>query len=50
MLDGPDANGAESAARDAYSKAGDQWASAEYRAEVAAALVLRCLNQISESK
>ncbi len=50
VLDGPDANGAESAARDAYSKAGDQWASAEYRADAAAALVLRCLNQISESK
>ena len=50
VLDGPDADGAESAARDAYSKAGDQWASAEYRADVAAALVLRCLNQISESK
>ena len=50
VLDGPDADGAESAARDAYSKAGDQWASAEYRADAAAALVLRCLNQISESK
>lgn len=50
VLDGPDADGAESAARDAFSKAGDQWASAEYRADVAATLVLRCLNQISESK
>ena len=50
VLDGPDADGAESAARGAYSKAGDQWASAEYRADAAAVLVLRCINQISESK
>ena len=48
VFDGPDANGAEIAARDAYSGAADQWASAEYRADTAAVLVLRCLSQLSE--
>lgn len=49
VLDGPDAQGAETAARDAYSQAGDQWASAEYRADTAAILVRRALNQIAEN-
>jgi CO/xanthine dehydrogenase FAD-binding subunit len=49
VLDGPDAEGAETAARDAYSQAGDQWASAEYRADAAAVLVRRSLNQIAEN-
>ena len=49
VLDGPDAGGAEIAARDAYSQAGDQWASAEYRADTAAVLVRRSLNQIAEN-
>jgi CO/xanthine dehydrogenase FAD-binding subunit len=49
VLDGPDAGGAEIAARDAYSQAGDQWASAEYRADAAAVLVRRALNQIAEN-
>jgi len=38
-LDGPDATGADLAAKDAYLKAGDEWCSAEYRSEVAARLV-----------
>ena len=38
-LDGPDATGAELAAKDAYLAAGDEWCSAEYRSEVAARLV-----------
>ncbi len=49
VLDGPDAEGAETAARDAYSQAGDQWASAEYRADAAAVLVRRSLSQIAEN-
>ena len=49
VLDGPDAGGAEIAARDAYGQAGDQWASAEYRADAAAVLVHRALNQIAEN-
>jgi CO/xanthine dehydrogenase FAD-binding subunit len=49
VLDGPDKGGAETAARDAYSQAGDQWASAEYRADTAAVLVRRSLNQIAEN-
>ena len=43
VFDGPDAVGAEIASRDAYSEAGDQWASAEYRSDTAAALVARCM-------
>jgi len=43
-MDGTEAEGAETAARNACSQAGDQWASAEYRQEVAATLVKRCLN------
>ncbi len=47
-LDGPEAAGAEQAARHAYCEAGDQWAGAEYRSAVAATLVARCLNFLSE--
>ena len=39
VLDGPDARGAEMAARNAYLHAGDEWASAEYRSQVAADLI-----------
>jgi putative selenate reductase FAD-binding subunit len=42
-LDGPEAQGAEDAARSAYSDAGDEWASAEYRREMAQVLTRRCL-------
>jgi CO/xanthine dehydrogenase FAD-binding subunit len=38
-LDGPDAGGAEIAARNAYLHAGDEWASAEYRSQVAVDLI-----------
>ena len=50
VLDGPDGEGAGPAARDAYSGADDQWATAEYRADTGAVLVLRCLNQITGNK
>ncbi|MCJ7715439.1 MAG: FAD binding domain-containing protein [Anaerolineales bacterium] len=48
VLDGTDAEGADAAARDAYSQADDQWAKAEYRSDTAAVLVRRSLNQIAE--
>ncbi len=46
-LDGPEPDGAEIAARDAYREASDQWASAEYRSDVAATLTRRCLQEIA---
>jgi CO/xanthine dehydrogenase FAD-binding subunit len=46
-LDGPEAGGAEEAARSAYFNAGDQWASAEYRRDAAATLAQRCLEEFS---
>lgn len=42
-LDGPEPGGVETAAVEAFSQAGDQWASAEYRSEVAGVLARRCL-------
>jgi CO/xanthine dehydrogenase FAD-binding subunit len=48
VLDGPDARGAEMAARNAYLHAGDEWASAEYRSQVAVDLI-RELCETSES-
>jgi CO/xanthine dehydrogenase FAD-binding subunit len=50
IFDGPNSEGAEKAARDAYSQADDQWASAEYRSEMAAVLVQRCLNTNADEK
>ncbi len=40
-MDGPEAVGAVTAAREAYRFAGDEWASAEYRMDVAGKLVQR---------
>lgn len=45
-MDGPESEGAESAARSAYSQAGDVWASAEYREDIAGILTRRCLEKI----
>jgi CO/xanthine dehydrogenase FAD-binding subunit len=45
-MDGPEAGGLESAVCDAYSQAGDEWASAEYRQVVAGVLVERCRERI----
>ena len=41
VFDGNDGEGAELAAASAYSQAGDQWASAEYRQEIASVLTKR---------
>ncbi len=46
-MDGSEDGGIETAARIAYHEAGDEWASAEYRAEMAAVLSNRCLRSIS---
>ena len=46
-FDGTDSSGLESAARNAAHDATDQWASAEYRSDVAAVLAKRCLENIS---
>jgi putative selenate reductase FAD-binding subunit len=42
-MDGTEAEGLEAAARNAYHEASDEWASAEYRMDVAATLAKRCL-------
>lgn len=42
-MDGPNPQGADVAAGDAYREAADQWASAEYRSYVAAKLARRCV-------
>lgn len=45
-MDGTEADGAEAAARNTYHEATDEWASAEYRVDVAATLAKRCLEAI----
>jgi CO/xanthine dehydrogenase FAD-binding subunit len=42
-MDGTEADGLEVAAKNAYHEANDDWASAEYRMDVAAVLAKRCL-------
>ena len=45
-MDGNEPGGVEEAARNAAAEAGDEWASAEYRSEVAAVLAKRCLEHL----
>jgi CO/xanthine dehydrogenase FAD-binding subunit len=45
-MDGTEPEGLETAARNAFHEAGDEWASAEYRMDVAAMLAKRCLENI----
>ena len=45
-MDGTEAEGIESTARNAYHEANDEWASAEYRMDVAAVLAKRCMEAI----
>ena len=47
VIDGPEAEGIELAARSAYSHTEDEWASAEYRQEMAGVLALRCLKRLN---
>lgn len=46
-LDGNEPGGIQPAAQSAYSRAGDDWASAEYRREIASVLANRCFESIS---
>jgi CO/xanthine dehydrogenase FAD-binding subunit len=46
VMDGTGTEGAPEAARSAYSQAGDEWASAEYRSEMGAVLAERCIRQV----
>jgi CO/xanthine dehydrogenase FAD-binding subunit len=45
-MDGTEADGAEAAARNTYHEATDEWASAEYRVDIAATLAKRCLENL----
>ena len=45
-MDGTEAEGLESAARNAFHEATDEWASADYRMDVAATLTKRCLESL----
>jgi CO/xanthine dehydrogenase FAD-binding subunit len=45
-MDGPEAEGLEAAARNAFHNASDPWGSAEYRMDVAATLSRRCLARL----
>jgi CO/xanthine dehydrogenase FAD-binding subunit len=47
-MDGPEAGGIKEAGLNVYSKAGDEWASAEYRQEMAGLLAQRCLKRLKE--
>lgn len=49
-MDGTEADGLEIAANNAYQEASDEWASAEYRMDVAATLARRCLEKIQSAK
>jgi CO/xanthine dehydrogenase FAD-binding subunit len=46
-MDGTEAEGVEAAGRNAFHEATDEWASAEYRMDVAATLARRCLESLS---
>ena len=46
-MDGTEADGAETAAKNTYHEATDEWASAEYRIDVAATLAKRCLENLT---
>lgn len=46
-MDGTEADGAEAAARNAFHEAEDEYASAEYRMDVAATLAKRCMQEMN---
>jgi CO/xanthine dehydrogenase FAD-binding subunit len=47
-MDGTEAEGAETAARNAFHEAADEYASAEYRMDVASTLAKRCLEGLAQ--
>ena len=49
-MDGTEAEGLEEAARNAFHEATDDWASAEYRMDVAATLAKRCLENVTSDE
>jgi CO/xanthine dehydrogenase FAD-binding subunit len=48
-MDGNEPGGVEAAAKNAFNEAGDSWASAEYRREIAAVLAKRCLVNLNDN-
>jgi CO/xanthine dehydrogenase FAD-binding subunit len=46
-MDGTESDGIETAARNAFHEATDEWASAEYRMSIAATLAKRCLESFN---
>jgi CO/xanthine dehydrogenase FAD-binding subunit len=50
ILDGTGDAGIEQAVRTAFNQAGDEWASAEYRQEIAWILTQRCLAELSSTQ
>ena len=50
VIDGKDGIGVEKAAASAYSHAIDEWASSEYRMELARILTIRCLQEVKENE
>jgi len=46
-MDGTESEGVEAAARNAFHEAADEWASAEYRTDVAVTLAKRCLGSLA---
>jgi CO/xanthine dehydrogenase FAD-binding subunit len=49
-FDGGEAEGVQVAAQSAFSEAGDEWASAEYRQEIAGVLANRCLEGLTSER
>ncbi len=49
-MDGPNLDGAETAAREVCLAAEDEWASAAYRSEMARVLARRCLDELNADK
>ena len=49
VSDGPERGGEDAAAKNASSQAFDEWASAEYRMEIAPILVKRCFSKLESS-
>ena len=47
-MDGTESDGIETAARNAFHEAMDEWASAEYRMDIASTLAKRCLDELSQ--
>jgi hypothetical protein len=49
-MDGNEPGGIETAGRYVFAEAGDEWASAEYRMDIAAVLAKRCIVNINSER